>query len=170
MSTLQSNESGGAHSRPDLTADHTQLIHRLFEQVYSEGRLHIAADLVDSEFVGTCTGTNDSYHGPGGVKTHATRLRAAFYDLTFTVDTLRATPVGIEVRWTARGRLERPIMGISPDCSIGPAGAEPGGPDITVSGRSRLTVSGEKVRESHMDWDVAALHAQATSPANTVDR
>lgn len=172
MSTLQSSESRAVNTGNELTAQNERAVRRLFERVYSGGELPAVKDLVAPDYLGYCTGVSDTYLGPAGVKSHATRLRAAFFGLRFDIDDIRGTPDGIVVQWTATGRLERAIMGVHPACNIGRSGEEPGGPEVTVSGRTSLKMTGGKVRESYIDWNLDELRAQfgnETNPTPTAD-
>lgn len=160
MSIQESSKSSTVEIPNDLTARNERAIRRLFEEVYSRGELQTVEDLVAPDYIGYCSGISDTYRGPSGLKSHATRLRAAFFGLRFDIDEVRGTPDRVEVLWTATGRLERAIMGVQPAPTMGPSGQEPGGPELAVTGVTSLRMTGGKVRESYMDWDLDGLWAQ----------
>lgn len=166
MSTLQSSESSAVETQGELTPTNERAILRLFEQVYSGGELLDVEDIVAPDYRGYCSGTRATYHGRSGVKSHVARLRAAFYGFEFHIHDIQGISDGIAVRWTVTGRLERPVMGLQPECIIGRKGEEPGGPDVTVTGRTSLKMTNGKVRESLMYWDLGELLAQGGSRTN----
>lgn len=166
MTRLEHDGTPGGTPRQTLTAEDFRALRRLFVEGYSAGRLQVVEDLVAPGFEGFCTGNDDVYRGPDGVRAHIVRLRSAILGLDVTIDDVRGSPDGVEVRWTASGRLERPVMGVQPACVIGRAGEEPGGPDIRVTGRARVVTTDGVVQETHMEWDLEALRAQVgPSPA-----
>lgn len=160
MSTIEHGEWKSATSH-GLSVKTAQTVRRLFEQVYSEGDLAVARESVGSDFEGYCTGAGKTYHGVGGVKAHASRLRAAFAGLTVEVDEISPTPEGFEARVTASGRFERGFGGIEPSCVIGTAGEEPHGPTVTFTGVATGRITDGTLRDWTIEWDTDALRNQA---------
>lgn len=155
---------GKSSSKRDRDRDEDRaVVRRLFEQVYSKGDLSIVDELVASDFVGYSTESSDTYHGPDGVKTHMSRLRAAFHGFTIEIDGLHVEGNTFEVSWTARGTHERRFLGVEPTCTVGQAGEEPHGNQIAVPGVTTGTIANGKIHESKMIWDVAALRHQLGS-------
>lgn len=160
MTSQGPSEISTVETPHELAAEDVLTIDRLFEQVYSTGELHIVEELVAPTFRGYCTGTDDVFRGPDGAKSHVIRLRSAIVGLDFTLDDVQESSDGIEVQWTATGRLERPIMGVQPVCTIGRAGDEPGGPEVRVTGKTTAAMTEEVVRESVMEWNLDELRSQ----------
>lgn len=167
MPTLRSNDTGAVDTRIELSTQDERTLRRLFEEVYSAGKLHVVEDVVSPDYRGFCAGTGETYRGPAGVKSHATRLRSAFFGLRFDIDDIRGNVDGIEVRWTATGRLERAIMGLQPACTVGRAGDEPGGRELTIAGQTCLQMRNGKVRASDMDWHLDELGDQVGPRTST---
>lgn len=160
MSTLQLSEPRTAPPGGELTYDKKQALHRLFESVYSDGDLTVARELVDQEFRSHCPGTGEVYHGVSGLKAHASRLRMTFPGLTVEIDELRSTRVGFEARLTAEGRFERSFGDVDPKCVIGPAGEEPGGPTVNVSGVVSVVFAEGHLRHCDFNWDIEGFRDQ----------
>lgn len=147
-------------------AEDKAVIRHLFEQVYSKGRLGIVNVLVSSEFSGSSSVSPDAYFGPDGLKSHVIRLRTVFHGFTIDIDDLHVKGDSFEVSWTARGKHERRFLDIEPSCIIGRAGVEPHGIEIAVAGITTGTITGGKIRESSMIWDVKELRHQLDSAGN----
>lgn len=145
------------------------LLERLFRQVYSNGELSVADDVVAPEFVGRTSETDDPFHGPGGVKSHASRLRAAFHGFTVELDDVDVAGDVFEATWTATGTHERRFLGIEPALSVGAAGVEPHGTRVAVSGSATGRVGDGTIRTCRLEWDVTALRRQLGAPADRDD-
>lgn len=144
-------------------AEDQAVIRRLFEQVYSKGRLNIINELVSSEFSGSSSASPDAYFGLDGLKSRVIRLRKAFHGFTIDIDDLHVKGDSFEVSWTARGRHERQFLDIEPTCIIGQAGVEPHGIEIAVAGITTGTITGGKIQENSMIWDIEELRHQLGS-------
>lgn len=150
------------HALPDRDAAR---IHRLFDAVYSHGRLDETSEVIASEYVGYCSGTNDTYHGPAGVKAHAAKLRGALFEFSITIEDLAATPQGFEATWTSRGRLERPIMGLDPSVDIGAPGEEPHGQYVEIPGHTTGRITDGKIHDTTTTWALDQLRHITPHPA-----
>lgn len=159
-STLQHTDSTADTQGGGLSVDDQQSLHRLFEEVYSKGRLSVVDELVAPGLNGYCTGMGKTVEGVSGLKAHAARLRSTFTGLDIRIDDLRRTSDGFVARLSARGRFERVFGGIQPRCVIGPAGEEPHGPRVTVSGIVTGSMSEGRLIEWDFDWDFGALRNQ----------
>lgn len=159
MSSIASPIETG--QRNELPANHGRLIRRLYETVYSNGTLTETKDLVAEDYTGYCTGSNETYHGPTGLKAHVARLRGAMYGFHIDIDSINGTPNRFEVNWTAHGRLERPALGLTPTCVVGPVGHEPRGPDVTITGSTIGTIEDGKITEATMRWNTESVNPEA---------
>lgn len=145
------------------------VIRSLFERVYSKGVLNLVDELLASDFTASSSTSDDPYHGPQGMKAHVSRLRVAFHGFTIDINTLHVVGDAFEVHWTARGRHERPFMGMEPTCHIGQAGEEPCGTRFTVTGDANGVLTNEGIKELDMRWDMVALYRQLDAEASRSD-
>lgn len=152
--------SGSTRQRPSVGAE--TAIRRLFERVYSTGELSQVDTLVASDCTAYSVEAATAYHGPAGMKTHVSRLRTAFGGFSIEIDALRDSGDAVAVEWTARGRHERPFVGVEPTCRVGAAGEEPHGPQVVVPGRASGRFAREQLREWRMEWNVDDLRDRAT--------
>ncbi|MBM4437851.1 MAG: ester cyclase [Actinobacteria bacterium] len=85
------------------------VVRRLLNEVYNQGNLIVANDLVDP-------GHPDAGLGPGpdNFKNHARRLRSAFPDLHLTIADQLVDGDRVATRWTARGTHLGSYRGIAP--------------------------------------------------------
>lgn len=139
--------------------DHAVIRH-LFEHVYSRGRLDILSVLVGPEFRGSSSVSPDASFGLDGLKSHVIRLRNAFHGFNIDIDDLLVKGDNFEVVWTACGSHERRFLDIEPTCIIGQAGVEPHGIEMAVAGRTTGMITGGKIQESSMIWDIKELRHQ----------
>lgn len=147
-----------AHGPPDeLSPDHGRLLTRLYETVYSNGNLAETEDLVAEDYTGYCTGTNETYDGHTGLKAHVAKLRGAMFGFRIDINSISGPPDRFDVDWTAHGRLERPVFGLTPTCGVGPAGQEPQGPTVTLHGTTVGTIVDGKITETTMRWDIESV-------------
>lgn len=163
------DKSPAKHDRGRDSDRNRAVVRRLFERVYSKGDLSLVDELVATDFVGYSTETADAYLGPEGVKTHMSRLRAAFHGFTIDVDAIHVEGDTFEVAWTARGVQERRFLGVEPTCTIGRAGEEPRGTRIAVPGVATGRITNGKIHESEMVWDVEVLRNQLGASAEDAD-
>lgn len=154
-------------SRPDARS-----VRRLLERVYGEGELHHVDDLVAPDYVGRWAGTDDVAVGPPGLKAHAARFRAALGGVSLDIDAVETAGASFEARWSVRGRLERPLLGVEPSCVVDAAGTEPHGPAVTLSAVSRGVVRAGELVETETAWTLEGPDIDASSPAggSTVGR
>lgn len=148
--SLQANRvSSAPATRSELPDEHERLLRRLFERAYSKGELSALDDLVAADYIGYGTGP-DVYRGPDGARSHVARLRSALFGAVVEVDEVQGDAGEFEVHWTARGRLERPFMGIDPPCVMGHAGEEPHGPTLSVTGTTTGSIADGRIREMRL--------------------
>jgi steroid delta-isomerase-like uncharacterized protein len=88
------------------------VVRRLYEEVFGQGRLELADELVDPE----CRDLHDPQdrRGPARVKEVAMMLRAAFPDQRWEIERLVAEGDRVAMYSTWTGTHEGPFMGIPP--------------------------------------------------------
>jgi predicted ester cyclase len=90
--------------------ENKETVRRLMEDVFGQGRLTLLPQLVAAEYVGHFA-LGDHY-GPGGVQIDVAAYRAAFPDLTVTLDDLLADGDKVVRRFTLRGTHRKPLPGV----------------------------------------------------------
>jgi steroid delta-isomerase-like uncharacterized protein len=90
------------------------LARRVFDEVWSQGKLDLADEILTPDFVGRPGGMGEPFKGPAGAKEFIGRLREAFPDITFTVEDMIAEGDLVATRWTATGTNDGEFMGIEP--------------------------------------------------------
>jgi steroid delta-isomerase-like uncharacterized protein len=94
--------------------ENKELARRLFDEVWSGGRLELATELLVPDFVGRPGGLGAAFHGHSGAQEFIGGLRRAFPDLTFEVEDLIGERDLVAARWTARGTNHGAFMGMPP--------------------------------------------------------
>ena len=122
---------------------------RVIEEVFGEGRLDVADEIISTDFVGHDPALPEPTRGPEGLRQAAAGYRAAFSDLTCTVDQQVAEGDTVVTRWTARGTHDGDFFGIAPT-----------GKQATVTGISIDRIVDGKVVEDHTNWDTFGLMQQ----------
>jgi steroid delta-isomerase-like uncharacterized protein len=90
------------------------LTHRVFDEVWSQGRLEVADKILSPDFIGRPGGLGEPLVGPMAAKEFIGRLREGFPDLTFRVDEMIAEGDTVAARWTATGTNDGEFMGYDP--------------------------------------------------------
>jgi len=133
---------------------------RILKEAFSEGNLELIDELCTEDFVG---------HDPlAGDQDRATAkqtmggYRAAFPDLSFTVDDCFAADDKVVTRWTATGTFENELMGLQPT-------GEQGEP---IEGITIDRFEDGRIAESWTQWDtlrfmrnIGAMPDAAAAPA-----
>ena len=122
---------------------------RVIEEVFGEGRLDVADEIISTDFVGHDPALPEPTRGPEGLKQAAAGYRAVFSDLTCAVDHQVAEGNTVVTRWTARGTQDGDLFGIAPT-----------GKQATVTGISIDRIVDGKVVEDHTNWDTFGLMQQ----------
>ncbi len=88
------------------------LVHRFFEELWNQGNLVVADELLSPEHVHHFFG--EDIHGLDGVRQLVSGLRSAFPDLNCRTDDMIAEADKVVVRFIARGTHQGEGMGIPP--------------------------------------------------------
>ena len=118
-------------------------------EIFSEGNLDVADEIIATDFVGHDPALPEPTRGPDGVKQAAAGYRAAFPDLTCTVVQQVAEGDTVVTRWTAQGTHEGELFGIAPT-----------GKQATITGISVTRIVGGKMVEDHTNWDTFGMMVQ----------
>ncbi len=118
---------------------------RLLTEAFGAGKLDLVDDSCTEDFVGhdPLLGDQDREASKESIASY----RAAFPDLSFTVDDAFAAGDKVVIRWTASGTFEHPLMGVEPT-------GERGDP---VSGITIDRYEDGRIAESWTHWDALRL-------------
>lgn len=123
----------------------------LIEETLGTGDLSDADDRLSEGYTGSVAGMADLPPGPGGFKRFAARLRAALFEADVRTAAFGTASGQVVVGWSMSGRLERPLLGIEPAARFGRGRREPGGPRVTVSGRTVARVARGRIQSSRTE-------------------
>ena len=128
-------------------ASNKELVHRLADDVWNEGRTEAVGELLAPNFTG-------HGFGPGpldreGYEGFVSEHRETFPDLTFALDDVLAEDDRVAVRWTRTGTQEQSVMGV-----------EPTGNRISVSGMTIYQISDDGIVEAWNVRDTASMLKQ----------
>src|SRR5437773_12153103 len=122
---------------------------QMIEEVFNKGRLDVTAEIIAPEDVGHDPALPQDVAGPDGERELVSGYRAAFPDLTITIDDQIGEGDRVVTRWTARGTHSGDLWGI--------AGT---GKEVTVTGTSVDRIRDGRIAESWSNWDTIGLMQQ----------
>jgi steroid delta-isomerase-like uncharacterized protein len=131
------------------TQELKSIARRELEEIFGAGKLDVANEIIATDFVGHDPAMPEPIRGPEGLKEAAAGYRAAFSDLTCTVDQQVVEGETVVTRWSARGTHDGELFGIQPT-----------GKQATVTGISISRIVGGKIVEDHTNWDTFGLMQQ----------
>jgi predicted ester cyclase len=131
-----------------MTEDLKAIARRELE-MYSTGALDVADEIIAGNYVGHDPAQPEPLRGPEGVKQSAQGYRAAFPDLTVTVERQVAEGDLVVTHWRARGTHQGELFGIAPT-----------GRQATITGISIARITGGKIVEDWTVWDTYGLLVQ----------
>ncbi len=133
------------------TEDSASLIRRFYDEIFNQGRLDVADDLVSPGFVDHIPWPmpGRATQGPGAVTWFASMYRTAFPDLHVEIDDLIVVDDRIITRVTWCGTQQGQLMG-----------AQPTGKRVRVSGIDIVRVSGGQLVEHWGQIDVLGMLSQ----------
>src|ERR1041384_761598 len=97
-----------------MSAENKALVRRWFKEIWSKGKLTIADEIVAPNYANYDPAAPMPEPGREGFKKHVTTYRAAFPDLTLTINDTLAEGNKVTVRWMARGTHKGILMGFAP--------------------------------------------------------
>lgn len=130
----------------DVTAN-KELVRRLADEVWNEGRTDVVNDLLAPDFVGRGFGPVDLDRE--GYERFVTKHRRIFPDLEFVLQDVLGDDDRVAVRWTRNGTHEKPVMGV-----------EPTGERISVSGMTVYRFADGAIAEAWNVRDTGAMLKQ----------
>jgi steroid delta-isomerase-like uncharacterized protein len=124
-----------------------QLVGRFWEEIWNQGNLKAADDLVSGDFVLYLPAMQ--WLGPAGLKQWATLIRSGLPDVKFTIEQAVASGAEVVTRWSAKATHTGNLLGIPPT-----------GNAVTMSGISIFRVAGGKIVEDRAAEDTLGLLQQ----------
>ncbi len=125
------------------------IVRRLIEEVWNQGNLSVADQLISANCSHHDNATPDFGLGPESEKKRANLYRAAFPDLQFTIEDMTAEGETVTCRWSSRGTHRGPLSGIAPTGKI-----------VNVSGITMNRIAGGQIVEGWVNWDALGLLQQ----------
>jgi steroid delta-isomerase-like uncharacterized protein len=135
--------------RSSMLDTNKEIARRLLTEVFGEGRLETADELVSAGHVGYDAAMPEPILGAEGVKQAAGGYRAAFPDVTMSIEDQIAEGDRVVTRWIARGSHGGEFFGIQPT-----------GKQVTVTGTTINRIRDGKVVEAWTNWDTLGLLQQ----------
>lgn len=130
-------------------SDANKAIVRREVEMFSTGDLSIADEIYSEDYVAHDPTKAEPIRGIEEGKEEVAGYRAAFPDLTLTIDHQVADGEYVVTRWTARGTHEGELEGIAAT-----------GVKATTSGISIVRIVDGKIVEDHTEWNALGLMAQ----------
>ena len=124
-------------------------VRRLFEEVWNQGYLPVADELIAPSYAHHDPSTPDFGRGPESEKKRATLYRTAFPDLRLTVEDIIAEGETVVARWSCRGTHKGDLNGIAPT-----------GKRVNITGISIARLTNGKMSEGFVNWDALSLMQQ----------
>ena len=96
------------------TEENKALIRRIVEELWNQGNLGLADELVAPDYVGHDPTSPDEHRGPEGLKQYVATSRSAFPDWHMRIEEQVAEGDLVATRWTATGTQKGEMAGIPP--------------------------------------------------------
>ncbi len=133
-----------------MSEQNTSLIRRWFDEVWNQGRLGTIHELMAPDAIGIGQGgAGAAIHGPAEFQTFVERLRAAFPDISVTVEDVFAAGDKVAARWSATMTHQGNEMGI-------PAS----GKRVRVTGISMVRIANGQIVAGWDNWDELGMMRQ----------
>ncbi|PSQ02304.1 hypothetical protein BRC92_09200 [Halobacteriales archaeon QS_4_69_31] len=133
---------------PRETTGSARLVHRWFEDLFTEGDLSVADEILadDVDYRGPGTLSPATVDGPSDVKEFVEVYRTAFPDLEYTVDAVAGAGEQFVVQWSAVGTHENAVFGV-----------EPTGESFVVEGISVFVTDDGAITDVRAQWDTLKM-------------
>lgn len=131
------------------TEENKKLTRRYVEELWNQGNLDLADELVADNSLYYDPGTPGQYHGAAGTRQIVALYRAAFPDVHYHITHLIAEDDEVVYRWEARGTHLGELLGIPPTGRQG-----------NVSGIAILRFDNGRIVEKWLNWDSLGLMQQ----------
>ena len=137
----------GRPDQPRTSSPIAPLARRLYDDIFSKGRLELVEETLDPEFTGGWPGKQ--VQGPAAMREVVSHMRTGFPDLTFTVEDQFGDGEKVVTHYTIRGTQHGHFWGITPT-----------GKSVVVAGIGLSRVRGNRIIEQSDEWDRRSLLEQ----------
>jgi steroid delta-isomerase-like uncharacterized protein len=124
-------------------------VRRLFNELWNQGNLQIADELIAPTYQHHDNSTPDMGKGPEGEKKRVNLYRTAFHDFRLNIDDLFAEGETVVARWSCRGVHNGELNGIAPTNK-----------QFAITGVTITRFSNGKIVEGFVNWDALGLMRQ----------
>jgi steroid delta-isomerase-like uncharacterized protein len=131
------------------TEENKALARRVIEQMFNEGNLDVADELLALDYVDHDPTLPEDVHGPEGFKEYVGMYRSAFPDLHVQIEDQIAEGDRVATRWTGTGTHDGELAGIAPT-----------GKRVTVPGMEMVRIANGKLVEGWEGYDSGTLMRQ----------
>jgi steroid delta-isomerase-like uncharacterized protein len=131
------------------TEENKALARRVIEQMFNEGNLDVADELLALDYVDHDPSLPEDVHGPEGFKQYVGMYRAAFPDLHVQIEDQLAEGDRVATRWTGTGTHDGELAGIVPT-----------GKRVTVPGMEIVRIANGRLVEGWEGYDSGTLMRQ----------
>ena len=132
-----------------MNDDNKAIARRVIEEIFNEGRLELADELIAPEMISHDPALPEPLRGPDGVRQAVAGYRGGFPDLILRIDDQCAEDDLVCTRWTAVGTNTGDFWGM-------PAT----GKQATVTGITIDRIAAGRIAESWTNWDTLGLMQQ----------
>ena len=130
------------------TEENKAIIRRIYEEVFNQGNLAVADELIATNYVSHVPGGQE-YKGPEGFKQFITQTRTAFPDLHMTVEHIIAEGDKVAHCGKLQGTFKGETMGIAPT-----------GKQVAMTVTTISRFAGGKEVEAWMNYDQLSMYQQ----------
>jgi steroid delta-isomerase-like uncharacterized protein len=130
-------------------SEENKAIARREVEMFSTGDFSIADEIYSEDYVAYDPTKPEPIRGIEGAKEEVAGYRAAFSDLTLTIEQQVAEGEYVVTRWTARGTHDGDLAGIAPT-----------GVSSATGGISITRIVDGKIVEDYTEWDALGLMTQ----------
>jgi steroid delta-isomerase-like uncharacterized protein len=129
--------------------ENKRIARRVFDDIWSKGRLELTDELLAPDFVGRPGGLGEPFEGPEGAREFVTLLREGFPDISFDVESMIGEDELVAARWVATGTHDGEFMGVE-------ASSRP----VKFGGMTMLRFEDGMVRDGWTDFDALTMLRQ----------
>jgi predicted ester cyclase len=139
------------------TESNKQLVRRFVDEVWNEGRLDVADEVLAQGYIEHPSTPDDTESseptGPDGMKQFISMFRSAFPDMKFTIEHIVAEGDKVAVHLLGRGTHLGELRGLAPT-----------GKRVAVGGAAIHRIENDKIAETYQVVDRLSLREQLGAP------
>ncbi len=133
-----------------MSAENEALAHRFHMDIFQEGRMEVADEILSTDFVNHFPGNPpEMRRGPEGVKRLAEAIRGAFPDAKITHHETITEGDKVTLRWSMTGTQDGEMFGVPPT-----------GKSVNITGIDIFRIASGKIVEMWQNWDQMGMMQQ----------